>query len=119
MICRVNLKVTNTDPIIIVKDREGETHRLPALSGWRVMEIIRDHDLPIRAECGGSCACATCHVYVDAKWQDKFQAPNDDEIHLLDGVEGYDAKASRLSCQLIMRDELDGLIVTLAPGSEP
>ena len=102
-----------------VTDQQGNKHHLPALEGWRVMEIIRDHDLPIRAECGGSAACATCHVYVDPKWKDKLMPPNDDEQYMLDGVEGYDPKRSRLSCQILMSKELDGIDVTLAPGSEP
>ena len=103
---------------LIVTDRDGVKHSVPALDGWRVMEIIRDNDLPIRAECGGSCACATCHVYVSQKWRDKIQGPSDDEQFMLDGVDGYDRDASRLSCQILMRDDLDGLEVTLAPGSE-
>jgi 2Fe-2S ferredoxin len=102
-----------------VTDQDGTEHNLPALAGWRVMEIIRDHDLPIRAECGGSCACATCHVYVDQAWANKLTPKNEDEDYMLDSVDGFDAKRSRLSCQILMTEELDGLTVTLAPGSEP
>jgi 2Fe-2S ferredoxin len=102
-----------------VIDQDGTERTLPALAGWRVMEIIRDHDMPIRAECGGSCACATCHVYVDAQWRDKIPAASDDEDYMLDSVDGFDAQRSRLSCQILMTDALDGLTVTLAPGSEP
>lgn len=110
--------MTDKELSLVVIDQEGETHVLPALSGWRVMEIIRDHELPIRAECGGSCACATCHVYVHTQWADKLVLPADDENDLLDTVTGFDAQRSRLSCQVLMRDDLDGMIVTLAPGSE-
>ena len=49
---------------ISVRLPDGSTHRLEALEGWRVMEVIRDWGLPIKAECGGACACATCHVWV-------------------------------------------------------
>jgi ferredoxin, 2Fe-2S len=111
--------MSENDLTLMVIDREGETHELPALSGWRVMEIIRDHELPIRAECGGSGACATCHVYVHANWSKKIPAPDEDEHYMLDSVEGFDANRSRLSCQILMNEELDGMIVELAPGSEP
>ena len=111
--------MTEKELSVIVTDQEGKVHTVPALSGWRVMEIIRDNDLPIRAECGGSCACATCHVYVGAEWRAKMPPVSDEEQYMLDGVDGYDASASRLSCQILMKDELDGLRVTLAPGSEP
>ena len=112
-------KMNEKELTLRVVDQEGVTHDVPALAGWRVMEIIRDNDLPIRAECGGSCACATCHVYVAAEWREKLAPADGEEQHMLDSVEGYDAQASRLSCQILMRDDLDGLAVTLAPGSEP
>jgi len=103
---------------ILVTDQKGETHRLPALSGWRIMEIIRDHGLPIKAECGACLSCATCHVYVDKDWQGKLIAPTEEENDMLD--EAFDVEdTSRLSCQILMRDDLDGLQVTLAPGIEP
>jgi len=111
--------MTSETPTLVVIDRQGETHRLSALPGWRVMEIIRDYGLPIRAECGGSATCATCHVYVAKEWVDKIPAPREHEEELLDTVDGLDPQRSRLSCQILMRDELDGLTVTLAPGSEP
>lgn len=99
---------------IHVTDRNGKTHDLEAIDGWRVMEVIRDHDLPIKAECGGACACATCHVYVDGEWLGKVEPALDEEINMLD--EAFDVKNnSRLSCQLIMNEGLDGLKVTLAP----
>jgi 2Fe-2S ferredoxin len=53
---------------IFLTDLEGTTHAIDAIEGWRVMEIIRDHGFPMKAECGGACACATCHVYVDEEW---------------------------------------------------
>ncbi len=100
--------------IIKVTDRDGKQHVLDALEDWRVMEIIRDHGLPIKAECGGACCCATCHVYVDQDWVDKIPEKRDDEEDMLD--EAIDVQDnSRLSCQILMREELDGLIVTLAP----
>ncbi len=103
---------------INVIDQDGGEHQLDALEGWRVMEIIRDHGLPIKAECGGACACATCHVYVDAEWFEKLVPANDEEIEKLD--EAFEVEAnSRLSCQILFAPDLNGLRVTLAPGSEP
>ena len=103
---------------IIVTDFEGKEHTLDAVEGWRVMEIIRDHGLPIKAECGGSCACATCHVYVDPEWLEVIEGlgmeKTEDEEDMLDEV--FDLQdTSRLSCQIIMSEELDGLRVSLAP----
>lgn len=102
---------------IHVTDHDGTEHVLDAIEGWRVMEIIRDHGLPIKAECGGCCACATCHVYVDEAWREKLCAMREDEEEMLDLAPDV-RDASRLSCQIIMSEELDGLTLTLAPGSE-
>jgi ferredoxin, 2Fe-2S len=102
---------------LFVIDHAGVEHHLEALEGWRVMEVIRDWDIGIKAECGGACACATCHVYVDPAWIDKLVPPTDEEIDRLD--EAMMVKSnSRLSCQILMREEFDGLKVQLAPGSE-
>jgi len=103
---------------ILVTDQDGTEHDLEAIDGWRVMEIIRDGGLPIKAECGGCASCATCHVYVDEDWMDKLHPPREDEIDLLDTAPDV-RDNSRLSCQILMSEELDGLKVTLAPGSEP
>ena len=105
---------------IHVTDPRGNSTRLQALEGFRVMEIIRDWSfetgIGIRAECGGACACATCHVYIDEAWADKLPTMRDDEDERLD--EAYDVEAnSRLSCQLIMTEQLDGLKVTIAPDA--
>jgi ferredoxin, 2Fe-2S len=99
---------------IHVTDRDGREHALDAIEGWRVMEIIRDHGLPIKAECGGACACATCHVYVDPDWVPKLAEPREDEIDMLDEAFLVEDN-SRLSCQIIFAPELDGLRVKLAP----
>ena len=95
---------------------DGTTHRLEALEGWRVMEVIRDWGLPIKAECGGACACATCHVWVAEEWLDKLVPPSPEEVEMLDGAFQVDER-SRLCCQIIMSKELDGLEVELAPES--
>ncbi|GGZ43998.1 MULTISPECIES: 2Fe-2S iron-sulfur cluster-binding protein [Asticcacaulis] len=99
---------------ILCTDRDGVTHNLPAIDGWRIMEIIRDNGLPIKAECGGALECATCHVYVAPAWLDKLVEKRDEEDEKLD--EAFMVKRnSRLSCQILMSDELNGLEVTLAP----
>ncbi|PZQ46213.1 MAG: ferredoxin [Micavibrio aeruginosavorus] len=103
---------------IFVTDQDGKEHELEGIEGWRVMEIIKDYGLPIKAECGGCCACATCHVYVDPAWVPKLYPMRDDEQEALDLAFGVEDN-SRLSCQILMSEELDGLKVTLAPGSEP
>ena len=102
---------------ILVTDQNGTEHNLEAIEGWRLMEIIRDHGLPIKAECGGCASCATCHVYVDESWLEKLHPPREDEIDLLDTAPDV-RDNSRLSCQILTVEELDGLKVTLAPGTE-
>ena len=102
--------------IIHVTDQAGENHELEGLEGWRVMEVIRDWGLNIKAECGGSCACATCHVFVDAEWQGRLNPPTDEEEDMLDTLPDVEAN-SRLSCQILMSEDLDGLKVTLAESA--
>ena len=99
-----------------VRMPDGTVHRLEALEGWRVMEVIRDWGLPIKAECGGACACATCHVWVGDEWVAKLSPPSAEELEMLDGAFNVD-KRSRLCCQIIMSPELDGLSLELAPES--
>lgn len=101
---------------IIVTDQKGTVHELEALEGWRVMEVIRDWGLNIKAECGGSCACATCHVFVDQEWLDRLVPATDEEEDMLDTVPDLKPN-SRLSCQILMSEELDGLKLTLAESA--
>lgn len=102
---------------IFVRDQTGQEHALEALDGWRVMEVIRDWGLDIKAECGGACACATCHVYVDENWAHRLHPPSPEETERLD--EAFDVKpTSRLCCQLLTSPETDGLRVSLAPGTQ-
>ncbi|NOT39341.1 MAG: 2Fe-2S iron-sulfur cluster binding domain-containing protein [Alphaproteobacteria bacterium] len=101
---------------LIVTDRTGNEHELTARDDWSAMEVIRDANLPLSAECGGACACATCHVYVDEAWTERLPAAQQQEIDMLDfGVAVQEN--SRLSCQIKMTPELEGLKVTLAPES--
>ena len=101
---------------INVTDHRGAQHELEALPGWRVMEIIRDWDVPIKAECGGACSCATCHVYVGHEWLEHLPEMTGEEIDHLEQLASRRPN-SRLSCQLLMSEELDGLGVIIAPDS--
>jgi len=93
-------------------DASGESRSVDAEIGSTVMESAIRNDIPgIVAECGGSCACATCHVYVDEAWADKLEKAGPLEEDMLDFA--YDVRPnSRLSCQIVVAAELDGLVVT-------
>ena len=99
---------------ISVTDRDGNIHILEGDNNSTLMEIIRDEGMDIEAACGGCCACATCHVYIDEKWLNKLKSIDDDEESMLD--QAFDVKQnSRLSCQIHLNEELDGLELELAP----
>ena len=102
---------------IHVVDHHGHEHTLEALEGWRVMDVIRDWGVPLKAECGGACACATCHVYVDEEWVERLEPAKTEEVDRLDAAFSV-ARTSRLSCQILMAPAFDGLRLRLAPGSE-
>jgi 2Fe-2S ferredoxin len=102
-------------PTVIVVDRAGAETTIQAPIGKSVMEALRDGGIDeVLALCGGCCSCATCHVYVDAAWQDLLPPISDSENELLDGSDHRHGN-SRLSCQLTLGAELDGLRVTVAP----
>jgi ferredoxin, 2Fe-2S len=101
---------------IYVTDKDGKEHALDATDDWSVMEIIRDAGIEMLAQCGGSCACATCHVYVDEAWNAKLPEPTEEEIGMLDGA--FDVNdQSRLSCQIMCSPAVDGLKIKIASGS--
>ena len=90
----------------------GTQHVVDVANGLTVMEGARDNNIPgIEADCGGACACSTCHVYVDQAWVDKLPAKDDMEEDMLDFAFQPDAQRSRLTCQLKVSDALDGLVV--------
>ncbi len=99
-------------PKIIYNDEQGNSKTIEVENGLSVMEGAIQNDIPgIDAGCGGSMACATCHVYVEEKWLNKLPKAEEAEVDMLDMA--YEPKKnSRLSCQLIVSEELDGLIVT-------
>ena len=93
-------------------ESSGKSHTVDVKNGLTVMEGAIQNDIPgIDADCGGSMACATCHVYVEETWFDKLPKVEEAEVDMIDMA--YEPKKnSRLSCQIIVTDELDGLIVT-------
>ena len=101
---------------IIVTDQAGEVHELEGLEGWRAMEVIRDWGLDIKSECGGSCTCATCRVWVDEGWFDRLPPIEECEEDLIFSTLDQ-KKTSRLSCQIILSDALEGLKLTLTPSA--
>jgi 2Fe-2S ferredoxin len=91
----------------------GKEHVIEAPNGQTVMEVAVKHAVPgIDADCGGACACATCHVYVDEAWRDKTGEASSMEQSMLDFANDVEAN-SRLSCQIKVTAELDGLVVRL------
>ncbi len=99
---------------IKVTDRDGESHEIEGQEGLKLMEVLRDLDYGVEAICGGMCSCATCHVYVDDDWMAKLPERDDDEEDLLDSLEEL-RPTSRLSCQVELTVDHDGLAVTIAP----
>ena len=99
-------------PKITYNDFQGNSKTIEVDKGLSVMEGAIQKDIPgIDADCGGSMACATCHVYVEDKWLDKIPKAEDAENDMID-MAFEPKKNSRLSCQIIVSDELDGLEVT-------
>jgi 2Fe-2S ferredoxin len=102
-------------PKLTVVTREGDESTVDGDAGLSVMEVIRDHGFDeLLALCGGCCSCATCHIHVDPAFAGLLPPMSEDENDLLDSSDNRD-ETSRLSCQIIFSDALDGLRVTIAP----
>jgi len=102
-------------PKVIVTTRDSEQQSIPFTAGTSLMQAISEggvHEL--LALCGGVCSCATCHVFVDPAFADRVGSISEDEDGLLAGSE-HRCERSRLSCQIRLTDDLDGLQVTIAP----
>ncbi|CAI3933071.1 MULTISPECIES: ferredoxin family 2Fe-2S iron-sulfur cluster binding protein [Commensalibacter] len=93
-------------------ERDGTAHEVDAPVGLSVLEIAHKNDIDLEGACEGSLACATCHVIVDEVWWDKLKTAAEEEEDMLDMAFGLE-KTSRLGCQIIMTEELDGLVVRL------
>ena len=100
-------------PKIIFVEHSGVDHHVEVDSGVTIMQAAIDNLVPgIDADCGGECSCATCHVYLDQEWSEKFTAPGSEENSMLD-LNPERHAGSRLSCQLVVTDEIDGIVVKL------
>ena len=99
-------------PKMIFVERDGTRREVSAPLGLSVLEVAHKHGVDIEGACEGSLACSTCHVIVDPAWFGKLAAPTEDEEDMLDLAFGLE-KTSRLGCQLVMTEALDGLVVRL------
>jgi 2Fe-2S ferredoxin len=95
----------------------GELFELEGREGVSLMSVLRRHATGVEAVCGGACSCGTCHVYVDEAWRDRLPPRDDGEEALLDSLDSRRPGASRLSCQIALTPDLDGLSVTVAPDN--
>lgn len=97
-------------------DPNGTRHDVEAPEGLSVLEIAHKNNLALEGACEGSLACSTCHIVVDPEWFDRLQEPSEDEEDMLDLAFGL-TKTSRLGCQILMSNALDGLVVRLPEGT--
>ncbi len=101
-------------PTIVYVHPDGARQEVEARAGISIMQVaVNDGIDGIVAECGGNAMCATCHVYVDPEWQSRVPAMKSDEDDMLDSTATERKPNSRLSCQIVMTPELDGLVVQL------
>ncbi len=103
-------------PKMIFVERDGTRREVSAPLGLSVLEVAHKHGVDIEGACEGSLACSTCHVIVDPEWFSKLPQPTEDEEDMLDLAFGLE-KTSRLGCQLVMTEKLDGLVVRLPAGT--
>ncbi|GBR51506.1 ferredoxin [Neokomagataea thailandica NBRC 106555] len=99
-------------PKMTFVERDGSRRDVDAPNGLSVLEIAHKHDIDLEGACEGSLACATCHVIVDPEWAAKLEDATDDEEDMLDLAFGLE-ETSRLGCQIVMTDALDGLVIHL------
>ena len=104
-------------PKMVFVSADGQTRQeVDAPNGLSVLEVAHKHDISLEGACEGSLACSTCHVIVDANWFGQLEEPTEAEEDMLVLAFGLE-KTSRLGCQIIMSDELDGLTVRLPGGT--
>lgn len=96
-------------------ERDGTRREVDAPTGLSVLEVAHKHGIDLEGACEGSLACSTCHVIIDADWFDKLNEPSEDEEDMLDLAFGLE-ETSRLGCQIVMDQSLDGLVVRLPSG---
>jgi 2Fe-2S ferredoxin len=100
---------------ITVTDRDGGVHRVSAREGASLMETLRELEYGVAAICGGMCSCATCHVYIAERWLDQLPPMQGDEKEILQELESFRPRGSRLSCQVPIEASLAGMEVEIAP----
>jgi len=103
-------------PKMVFIEQNGTRHEVEAPLGLSVLEIAHRNGIDLEGACEGSLACSTCHVVVDAEWYDLLKEAAEDEEDMLDLAFGL-TRTSRLGCQIIITEELDGLTVSLPAGS--
>jgi 2Fe-2S ferredoxin len=102
-------------PKLIVINFDGERRELDVPVGKSVMQVVRDQGYDLEGACEGALACATCHVHVDVSWFPKLGNATIDEVDMLDFADEPSA-TSRLSCQIVMSEDLDGLVINVPPA---
>jgi 2Fe-2S ferredoxin len=99
-------------PKMVFIDRDGNKKKVDAPVGLTILDIAHRNDIDIEGACEGSLACSTCHVIVDKEWYGRLDEPSEDEEDMLDLAFGL-TPTSRLGCQVVITEELDGLTVAL------
>ena len=102
---------------VFATDRDGTQHKLEAERGRPLMEVLREANLGVEGTCGGACACGTCHVYIAKSWSERLPARSDDEQMMLEAIgELVEVRPdSRLSCQVPLSEELNGIELEIGP----
>jgi 2Fe-2S ferredoxin len=101
---------------LVVTDKDGRDVEVDARAGLSIMENIRPLPRSVDAICGGLCSCATCHIFIDAEWLRRLPPRRYEERLMLASSPAFDPARSRLSCQIKVTAELEGLRLTVAPG---
>ncbi len=93
---------------------DGTPHRVEAENGAVLMRVGQQNEIPtIRGECGGTCSCGSCHVYVDEAWIDRLKPPHELEQMMIDSLAMTKQENSRLTCMILVTQEIDGLVLRL------
>ena len=100
---------------IYVTDSEGEELEVEGQVGLPIMETLRDLDNGVLALCGGMCSCATSHCYIEEPWASSLLPREEDEIELLEDLESFREDQSRLTCQIELTEDMDGIRLEIAP----
>ena len=99
-------------PRVIFVEPNGTRREIIAPAGWSLLDVAHDNGIAIEGACEGSMACSTCHLIVDAEWYARLKPPSEEENDMLDLAYGV-TRTSRLGCQIVLTDALDGLVVQL------